>query len=168
MTVVRYIFKTLQLTCVVSLFVAFSSTQVLAGVPESLAEGDKARMMGDYSAAEKAYTEAMAKEPGNYRILRSLVEVKFFQKKYKEAKPLAEKVLALEVTLQKKVNVFMPGESEPLEAELVDETVVAPDSGKNNMKNYLDPKAKGQIPHYRFLQTLKLLSDNSFSSRTIS
>jgi len=71
------------------------------------------------------------------------------------------------VTLQKKVNVFMPGESEPLEAELVDETVVAPDSGKNNMKNYLDPNAKGQIPHYRILQSFKLLSDNSFSSRTI-
>ncbi|MDP7556428.1 MAG: SUMF1/EgtB/PvdO family nonheme iron enzyme [Nitrospinaceae bacterium] len=158
MTVVRYILKTLQLTCVVSLFIAFSSTQVLAGVPESLAEGDQARMMGDYPAAEKAYTEALAKEPGNYRILRSLVEVKFFQKKYKEAKPLAEKVLALEVTLQKKVNVFMPGESEPLEAELVDETVVAPDSGKNNMKNYLDPKAKGQIPHYRlfFLKSGKM------------
>ena len=67
MMVGRYIIKTLQLTCVVSLIRALSSNQVLAGVPE-----------------------ALAKEPGEYRILRSLVEVKFFQKKYKEAKPLAE------------------------------------------------------------------------------
>ena len=133
MTVVKYIFKSLQLSCVVFLFTAFTSTQVFAGVPELLAQGDHARMMEDYPAAEKAYTEALAKEPGNYRILKSLVEVKFFQKKYAEVKPLAEKVLSLEVTLQKKVNVFMQGEPAPLEAELVDETVVAPDFGKSNM-----------------------------------
>ncbi len=158
MTVVSRISRFLQLACVVLLFTTVTSTQVFAGVPELLVQGDKARMMGDISAAEKAYTEALAKEPGNYRILRSLVEVKFEQKKYAEVKPLAEKVLSLEVTLQKKVNVFMPGESQPLEAELVDETVVAPDSGKNNMKNYLDPTSKGEIPHYRlfFLKSGKM------------
>ena len=149
MTVVKYIFKGLQLSCVVFLFTAFTSTQVFAGVPELLAQGDHARMMEDYPAAEKAYTEALAKEPGNYRILKSLVEVKFFQKKYAEVKPLAEKVLSLEVTLQKKVNVFMQGEPAPLEAELVDETVVAPDFGKSNMRNYLDSAKKDQVPHYR-------------------
>ena len=113
--------------------------------------------MGDYSLAEKAYTEALAKEPKNYRILKSLVEVKFELKKYAEAKPLAEKILSRKVMMQKKVKVFVVGQSDALKgvispktrtpyhmAELVDETVVAAQSGKTNMRNYLDNKAKAK------------------------
>ena len=105
--------------------------------------------MGDYALAEKSYTEALIKEPENYRILKSLVEVKVVLKKYLEAKPLAENILSRKVMLQKKVKVFMQGKSDPLEAELVDETVVTPLGGKTNMKNYLDTESKNKIPALR-------------------
>ena len=158
MTVVRYIFKPLPWVCIAFLVATFFSTNVLANVPELLAQGDSARLMGDYSLAEKAYAKALAKEPDNYRILKSLVEVKVVLEKYGDAKPLAEKILSREVTLQKKVKVFMQGQSDPLEAELVDETVVIPGGGKTNMKNYLDTEVKNKVSYYRlfFLKSGKM------------
>ena len=162
MTVVQHNFKLLISVYVVSLIVIFFSGNVLADVPKLLAQGDQNRLMGDYSLAEKAYTEALAKEPKNYRILKSLVEVKVELEKYLEAKPLAEKILSRKVMLQKKVKVFLVGQSDVLAgvispkirtpyhmAELVDETVVAAEFGKTNMRNYLDTKAKTKVPHYR-------------------
>ena len=76
MTVVQHTFKLLISVHVIFLIVIFFSGNVLADVPKLLAQGDQNRLMGDYSLAEKAYTEALAKEPKNYRILKSLVEVK--------------------------------------------------------------------------------------------
>ena len=171
MPVARYILKSLLSVCIFSLAITFSSVNVLANVSELLAEGDNHKLMSNYSLAEKAYTEALAKEPDNYRILKSLVEVKFALEKYAEAKLLSEKILSRKIMLQKKVKVFELGQSDALKgvislttrtpyhlAELVDETVVAADSGKNNMRNFLDVKAKKKIPYYRlfFLESKKM------------
>jgi formylglycine-generating enzyme required for sulfatase activity len=162
MTVVQRVFKFLLSANVVALVIIFSSSNVLANVSELLSQGDNHRLMGDYPLAEKAYTEALEKEPKNYRILKSLVEVKVILEKYAEAKPLAKKILSRRVMLQKKVKVFVIGQSDALEgvislntrtpyhvAELVDETVVAAKFGKTNMRNYLDSEAKAETPHYR-------------------
>ena len=171
MTGVHYIFKHLVSAHLISLIIFFFSGNALASVSDLLAQGDNHRLMGDYPLAEKAYTEALTKEPKNYRILKSLVEVKFKLEKYAEAKPIAEKILSQKVMLQKKVKVFLVGDSDALKgvtspttrtpyhmAELVDETVVAAQSGKSNMRNYLDTKTKAAIPHYRlfFLDSGKM------------
>ena len=177
MTVVQHTSKFLVSVHVIFSIVIFFSSNVLADVPKLLARGDQNRLMGDYSLAEKAYTEALTQEPKNYRILKSLVEVKFILEKYLEAKPLAEKILSRRIMLQKKVKVFVVGQSDALKgvispktrtpyhmAELVDETVVPAQSGKSNMRNYLDSKAKEEIPHYRlfFLESgkMKLIPKN--------
>jgi len=162
MTGVQRTCKFLLLAYVVSLSVVIFSGNVLANVSELLSQGDNHRLVRDYPLAEKAYTDALAKEPKNYRILKSLVEVKVELGKYAEAKPLAEKILSRKVMMQKKVKVFVVGQSDILAgvispktrtpyhmAELVDETVVAAQSGKTNMRNYLDNKAKAKTPHYR-------------------
>ena len=86
--------------------IIISKSNVLADVPKLLAQGDQYRLMGEYSLAEKAYVKALEKEPENYRILKSLVEVKFTLEKYSEAKPLALKILSRKVMLQKRVKVF--------------------------------------------------------------
>ena len=106
MTVVQHTFKLLISVHVVFLIAIFFSGNVLADVPKLLAQGDQNRLMGDYSLAEKAYTEALAKEPKNYRILKSLVEVKVELGKYAEAKPLAEKILSRKGMMQKKSEGF--------------------------------------------------------------
>ena len=162
MTLVQHAFKFLLSTYVVSFSLVISSGHVLANVSELLAQGDNYRLMKDYPLAEKAFTEALVKEPKNYRILKSLIEVKVELGKYSEAKPLAEKILSRKVMLQKKVKVSVVDNSDVLAdvispktrtpyhfAELVDETVVAADSGKTNMRNYVDNKVKASIPHYR-------------------
>jgi len=111
MTGVQHTCKFLLSAYVVSLSVVIFSGNVLANVSELLSQGDNHRLVRDYPLAEKAYTEALAKEPKNYRILKSLVEVKVELEKYLEAKPLAEKILSRKVMMQKKVKVFVVGQS---------------------------------------------------------
>ncbi|NIQ02714.1 MAG: SUMF1/EgtB/PvdO family nonheme iron enzyme, partial [Nitrospinaceae bacterium] len=105
---------------------------------------------GDLAAAEKYFTEALKLDPENFRIMHSLAQVKFRLEKYPEANDLIEKILAMPVITGKKVLVKIKGNPDPLEAELVDETVVIRDVSKNNMRNYLAPVPKKPIPHYRF------------------
>ena len=93
MKVAQYIFRFLLLSCIVFFISTFSTIDVLANTPDLLLKGDNARLMGDYPLAEKIYTEALTKEPENYRILKSLVEVKVVLEKYAEAKPLADKAM---------------------------------------------------------------------------
>ena len=150
MTVIRQVSISLKWILMVSFINLVSLSNVVsADVFRKLVEGDKARFSGKYAEAEKIYAEALAEQPENYRILKSLAEVKVALKKYAEAKPLAKKILDREVMVQKKVRVYRGGEPEALEAELVDERVIAPDTGKNNMRNYLDSAAREPVPHYR-------------------
>ena len=102
MTVVQRVFKFLLLANVVALVIIFSSSNVLANVSELLSQGDNHRVMGDYPLAEKAYTGALEKEPKNYRILKSLVEVKVFLEKYAEAEPLAKKFFRVKSCCKKR------------------------------------------------------------------
>ena len=171
MTVVQHTFKFLIAVYIVFFMTIISANNALADVPKLLAQGDQHRLMGEYSLAEKVYIKALEKEPENYRILKSLVEVKFALEKYVEAKPLALKILSRKVMLQKRVKVFLKGNPDSLKgaispntrtpyhfAELVDETVIAAEHGKTNMRNYLDSKTKTEIPHYRlfFLDSGKM------------
>ena len=98
-------------------------------------------------------------DPESWRVMRSLAEVKFQLEKYKETKQLVDRILAMEVTTRNIVVVTVEGDPEPFEAEIVDERVITPDSGRNNMRNYVDGKATKPIPHYRLfnLKTGKML-----------
>ena len=69
MTGVQHTCKFLLSAYVVSLSVVIFSGNVLANVSELLSQGDNHRLVRDYPLAEKAYTDALAKEPTNYRIL---------------------------------------------------------------------------------------------------
>ena len=114
-----------------------------------IAAGDKALTENDFFVAERAFDSALKQEPDNPRILKSLAEVKIKLGKFKEAEVFIDRILAMPVAHGRNVLVFTKAQAEPLEAELVDETVVAPEGGKNNMKNYLDLKLTEPIPHYR-------------------
>jgi sulfatase modifying factor 1 len=133
--------------------VGFSSV-----VDETL-KGDDKLAQGKIGEAEKHYAAALKMDPENWRVMRSLAEVRFQLKKYKETKLLVDRILAMEVSTQKIVVVTMKGESESFEAEIVDESVITPDDGSNNMRNYVDGKAKKPIQHYRLfnLNTGKML-----------
>ncbi len=121
----------------------------LANTVEKIDQGDKALALKKYDQAEKAYKDVLAAEPGNYRVMHSLAQVYVAQERYEEADALLSKILAMEVAKGKKVIVTLEGETEPLEAELVDETVILKEEGKNNMRNYLTPVLPEPVPHYR-------------------
>lgn len=141
------------------LFFLLIPCKTFAGIAEILAEGDQAVKAADYSAAEQAYSRALEQDPENFRVLRSLAETLVQLKKFKEAEGVIDRLLAMKVVNGTQVAVTLKGESEPQEAELVDETVVQADSGKNNMRNYLNPVANEPVPHYRlfFFKTGKML-----------
>ena len=127
-------------------------------VDETL-EGDAKLAQGEIREAEKHYAMALKMDPGNWRVMRSLAEVRFKLKKYKETKQLVDNILAMEVIKRNTVMVTVEGDPEPFEAEIVDERVVTPDSGRNNMRNYMDGETKKPIPHYRLfnMKTGKML-----------
>ena len=130
-----------------------------ASVVDETPEGDAKRALGEIQAAEQHYDTALKMDPGNWRVMRALAEVRFQLKKYEETKQLVDGILAMEVIKRNTVLVTVEGDPEPFEAEIVDERVITPDNGKNNMRNYVDGEAKKPIPHYRLfnVKTGKML-----------
>ena len=152
MTVIR----NWRATCAHSYSIAILTTlllipvQAFADIAKSIATGDQALAKKEYSVAEEAYSKALKSDPENFRVMKSLAETKVALKKYPEANELIDRILAIKVSTGKKVLVTLEGESEPLEAELVDETVILKEVGKDNMRNYLNPVSSEPVPHYRF------------------
>ena len=64
----------------------FPVAGVTSVVDETL-EGDAKLAQGEIQEAEKHYAMALKMDPGNWRVMRSLAEVRFKLKKYKETKP---------------------------------------------------------------------------------
>jgi formylglycine-generating enzyme len=131
----------------------------IADVVDETLMGDAKLAQGEIRAAEEHYTAALKMDPDSWRIMRFLAEVKFQLGKYGEARQLVDRVLAMEVIQRNTVMVTVAGEPEPFEAEIVDERVITPDNGKNNMRNYVDGEEAKAIPHYRLfnVKTGKML-----------
>jgi sulfatase modifying factor 1 len=139
-------------------FLLFPAVGFSSVVDETL-QGDEKLAQGHIKGAEKHYAAALEMDPGNWRVMRSLAEVRFQLKKYKETKQLVDSILAMKVTTRKIVVVTLKGGAESFEAEIVDEDVITPDSGSNNLRNYVDGKKVKPIRHYRLfnLKTGKML-----------
>lgn len=135
---------------VVGVWVLLSTANLLwAAENPWLAKGDLAVMNQKYTEAESLYARALKSDPESPRVLRALAEVKIALKKYQEAKPLIDKILAMPVANGRDVLVFYKGDSKGQDAELVDELVISPQRTPNNMRNYLDVKGDNPIPHFR-------------------
>jgi len=134
-------------------------TYVSAGVQEETSKGDMAFKDGKIEEAEAHYSSALKMDPGSWRIMRGLAETKFRLKKYRETKDLVDRIRAMKVIKRNIVMVTLSDSSETFEAEIVDENVVPPDDGRNNMRNYVDGEENKPILHYRLfnLKTGKML-----------
>jgi formylglycine-generating enzyme len=130
-----------------------------SGVIDETLKGDDKLGQGHIGEAEKHYATALKMDPENWRVMHSLAKVKFQLKKYQETKQLVDSILAMKVSKQKIVLVTLKDKSETFEAELVDEDVIAPEDGTNNMRNYVDGEKAKPIRHYRFfnMKTGKML-----------
>mgnify|MGYP002862134397 FL=1 len=130
-----------------------------ATVQEEISKGDAAFKMGKMNKAEKYYSAALKMDPDSWRIMRGLAETKFILKKYRETKPLVDRILAMKIIKRNIVEVTLLDGAQTFEAELVDENVIPPDDGRNNMRNYVDGEQAKPVLHYRLfnLKTGKML-----------
>lgn len=135
---------------VLLMILIFWPVQAFSDISKSISAGDKAVAINDYLGAEKIYAKVLETDPENFRIMKSLAEVKISLSNFKDADVLLDRINAMDAKNGKKVLVTLEGESEPLEAELVDETVILKENSKNNMRNYLTPVLSEPVPHYRF------------------
>ena len=122
----------------------FFPVSLFATVQEEISKGDAAFKMGKMDKAEKYYSAAHKMDPDSWRIMRGLAETKFILKKYRETKQLVDRILAMKIIKRNIVEVTLLDDAQTFEAELVDENVIPPDDGRNNMRN----NAKGWQDHY--------------------
>ena len=116
-----------------------------------LVSGNQALERKDYRAAEGFFSRALAMEPGNYDVLRSLSEIKIKLKKFAEAEPLLDRILKMPSASGRNIWVYLAGDAEPHEAELVDETVMVVDetAEAEPSSKFLKDFEVGRVPHYR-------------------
>jgi len=123
-------------------------------VAEMLANANKALAFGEYDKAESILDEAVKLEPKNYHVLRALAEAKIKLEKYVDAEKLYDRILSMPVAKGRDILVYVEGDAEPQEAELVDETVMAEDTsdqsaGDDQFSQFLRNAPKEPVPHYR-------------------
>ncbi|QPJ65360.1 MAG: SUMF1/EgtB/PvdO family nonheme iron enzyme [Candidatus Nitrohelix vancouverensis] len=147
MTVVLKNIRLLFCVCLLASLIVPSSA--FATIAKVLAEADLDYAQGRNAQAEEKYSAILEKDPDNYRVIRALAEVKINLGKYEDAESLLSRVLKMEVSMGRNVLVYLEDDSEPLKAELVDETVILKEDTKNNMRNYLEPASDEPVPHYR-------------------
>ena len=136
------------------LMISFLPQNSFADLIELTQQGDNALKTGNMKTAETAFAKALELDPENYRLLKSLGEIKFEKGQYAEAEKLVTRMLDMPITEGRNVLVHLKGESEPLEAEMVDETVMmvpvdAGAAGNGDFEKFLKVPVNDPIPHYR-------------------
>ena len=116
----------------------------------SMADGEKAFLLGEYGEAEKIYGSALEIDPDNYILLKAQANTKIKLKKFVEAEKLLDKILSMPLATGR--DIFIHTEDGLLEAELVDETVMALDTSAKSddaFSKFLKKDHEGPVPHYR-------------------
>ena len=133
-------------------FATVFSGAVVADEVDLLGAGQKAFSEGKYQDAEQFFSEAVAKAPDDHKALRSLAETKIKLKKFEEAETLIDRILKMPVVKGRNVRVYLEGDPNPHEAELVDETVMVLDNSpqkEEESQSFIRGEVRKQIPHYR-------------------
>ena len=116
----------------------------------SMADGEKAFLLGEYGEAEKIYGSALEIDPDNYILLKAQANTKIKLKKFVEAEKLLDKILSMPLATGR--DILIHTEDGLLEAELVDETVMALDTSAKSddaFSKFLKKDHEGPVPHYR-------------------
>ena len=144
--------RTIILSVVFLLTIGSVSLILVEESSSSQAEGEKAFSLGKYKKAETIFRAVLEKEPGNFITLQAQANTKIKLKKYDEAEKLLDKILAMPASTGRNILIYTEDESEPLEAELVDENVMAMDESENSddaFSQFLKKDHEGPVPHYR-------------------
>jgi sulfatase modifying factor 1 len=133
--------------------ITFLAGVALASEADLFQSGQKAYSEGKYKEAEKFFGQLVAKAPDDHNALRALAETKIKLNKYHEAETLIDRILKMPVVKGRNVLVYIEGDPNPHEAELVDETVMIVDESaapvKEESQSFIRGDVSKQIPHYR-------------------
>ncbi len=142
--------------------VAVLSGVSLAEEADLLLSGQQAFSEKKYQEAEQFFSQAVTREPDDHKALRALAETKIKLKKFKEAETLIDRILQMPAVKGRNVIVFVEGDPNPHEAELVDESVMKVDESAKKEEPAESPFVRGGteklVPHYRvyFMKTGKM------------
>ena len=151
------------------LFFSYSLNLSESNIDSDLMElGNTAFAAERYETAEKIFNKVLEVQPGNYLATRDLAQVKIKLNKFNDALSLLNNILKLPVAKGRNIIVYMDGNLEPQNAELVDETVMVIDKSTTNnneeFSKFLKEETVEPVPHYRvyFKETgkMKLLPKN--------
>ena len=161
----KNIFPT-RVLLMIGLATIFSGVALAQDV-DLLQSGQKAYSEGKYKEAEEFFSQVVAKEPEDHKALRSLAETKIKLKKFQEAESLIDRILKMPVVKGRNVQVYLEGDPNPHEAELVDETVMVraePAEDKKESQEFVRGDVGKMVSHYRvyMMKTgkMKLLPKN--------
>ncbi|MDH3257812.1 MAG: tetratricopeptide repeat protein, partial [Nitrospinota bacterium] len=135
----------------------------LAGEADLLQSGQQAFSEKKYKEAEKFFSEVVAQAPDDHKALRALAETKIKLEKFQEAETLIDRILKMPVVQGRNVWVYLEGDPNPHEAEVVDETVMVVDESaaqeKEKSESFIRGDVVKQVPHYRvyMMKTGKML-----------
>jgi formylglycine-generating enzyme len=140
----------LALTLVVMMFAGGANLALTNENLGSLADGEKAFLLGEFGEAEKIFSSALEIDPNNYILLKAQANTKMKLKKFIEAEKLLDKILSMPLATGR--DILVHTEDSLLEAELVDETVMAIDKSvisDDAFSKFLKKDHEGPVPHYR-------------------
>jgi tetratricopeptide (TPR) repeat protein len=136
--------------CVITLVILMTGLVSAEEIFGALEDGEKAFLLGEYDKAEKIYSAFLEKEPDNFILLRAQANTKIKLKKFIEAERLLNRILSMPSSTGRDIRVH--AEADVLEAELVDETVMAVDASEKSddaFSQFLKKDHEGPVPHYR-------------------
>lgn len=134
----------------------------IAQEADLLQSGEKAFSEGKFEDAEKFFSQLIEQAPDDHKALRALAETKIKLNKFQEAETLVDRILEMPLVKGRDVLIYVEGDPNPHEAELVDETVmvvVASDDQENEYsESFVRSKEQKSVPHYRvyFMKTGKM------------
>ncbi len=113
--------------------------------------GEKSLLLGEYKIAEKLFLQALEIDPENFKVLRDLANTQIKLEKYIEAEKQLIEILKMRASSGRDILVYVEGETEGREAELVDETVMRIDHTAEQppQSKFLKALPKVPVPHYR-------------------
>ena len=148
--------RTLVMFWIFHIVILFSHASLTGAeeISDLLMSGNRALVHGNYHDAETLLGKALKIDPGNYKIIRLLADIKIKLEKYEEAERLLDRLLEMPVATGRDILVYIEGDPEPQEAELVDESVMAVDESAqdedaNQFSKFLKSVPKEPVPHYR-------------------
>jgi len=118
-----------------------------------MTQGNDALDKGKYETAEEFFEKALIIRPDNFLATRELAQVKIKLNKLNEALSLLNKILKLPISTGRNILIYMNGSLEPIQAELIDEMVMAIDTSINKendeFRKFLKDDLVEPTPHYR-------------------